>query len=159
MKVMGIDPGTLKMGVGLIEKKNNTMETLFYQTVKMNNRLSLHRRLQQIYHEALRIFKKWHPDVVALEDIYYGISFKSAIRIGEARSAVILAATEQNIDVIEYSPARVKSAVCGFGKAAKVQVQNMVKQILNLRELPPSDAADALALAICHINNKTIIVC
>ena len=155
MKVMGIDPGTLKMGVGLIESRNNTLETLFYQTVKINNKLSLHKRLQRIYEEALHIFKECHPDIIALEDVYFGRNFKSAIRIGEARCAVILAATACDIRVVEYPPARVKSAVSGFGNAAKIQVQNMVKHILHLSELPPSDAADALAVAICHINKET----
>ncbi len=157
MKVMGIDPGTIKMGVGLVDARNATPEALYYQTITLGRKNSLHKRLKEIYEKSLSIFKKWQPDVIALEDVYYGMSFKSAIRIGEARCAVILAATEQNIRVIEYPPARVKSAVAGFGRAAKIQVQHMVKQILALKELPPSDAADALALAICHINDKTKI--
>jgi len=156
MKVMGIDPGTVKMGVGVIENASNSFETLFYKTVHIDSKLPLHRRLQRIHIETLRLLEIWHPDVIALEDVYYGLNFKAAIRIGEARCAVILAAAGHDIEVVEYSPARVKSAVCGFGRAAKVQVQNMVKSILRLKEIPPSDAADALALAICHSNNAAL---
>lgn len=153
---MGIDPGTFKMGIGLIERKKDTLEALFYKTVTINRKLSLHKKLQRIQNEALHIFETWQPDVVALEDVFFGVSFKSAIRIGEARCSVILAAMQQNIAVFEYPPTRVKNAVCGFGRAAKIQVQSMVKQILHLKELPPPDAADALALAICHINNMCV---
>ena len=156
MKVMGIDPGTVKMGVGVIKHAPNSFEALFYKTVHIDSKLPLHQRLQRIYIETLLLLETWHPDVIALEDVYYGMSFKASIRIGEARCAVILAAVQHDIEVVEYPPARVKSAVCGFGRAAKVQVQKMVKSILQLKEIPPSDAADALALAICHSNNAAL---
>jgi len=152
MRVMGIDPGTLKMGVGIVDKKGATLIPSWYDTVTFSSKVSIHKRLEKIYQTITDLIAEWHPDVIALEDIFYGVSFKSAIRIGEARAAVILAATRAQIDVIEYPPTRVKNAVSGFGRAAKVQVQHMVKNILRLETVPQTDAADALALAICHIN-------
>jgi len=152
MLIMGIDPGTLKMGVGIVEKKGTALIPAWYDTITLSNKISIHVRLKKIFQTITDIISQWHPDVVALEDIFYGMSFKSAIRIGEARAAVILAATTAGVDVIEYPPTRVKSAVSGFGRAAKVQVQHMVKHILCLETVPQTDAADALALAICHIN-------
>jgi crossover junction endodeoxyribonuclease RuvC len=152
MKVMGVDPGTIRMGVALIEGTSRSYKPSFYETVSLNEKKSLHVRLNDIYVRLLDLMTEWTPDVLALEDIFHGASFKSAIRIGEARAAVIIAATQKGITVVEYSPTRVKSAVCGSGRAAKVQVQNMMKNIFSLRELPAPDAADALAIALCHIH-------
>jgi len=152
MKVMGVDPGTIRMGVALIEGSTRDFQTPFYTTVSLNQKRSLHTRLHDIYVKMQELLQEWKPDVLALEDIFHGASFKSAIRIGEARAAVILAATQYGITVIEYPPTRVKNAVCGSGRAAKVQVQNMVRHIFQLQELPESDAADALAIALCHMH-------
>ncbi len=149
---MGVDPGTVNVGVGFVENVEGEPKALHYETIALNKRHSMHKRLHAIYSEICKICNEWKPDIIALEDIFFGASFRSAVRIGEARCAVILAATECGIGVVEYPPARVKSSVCGFGRAAKVQMQNMVKHILHLKELPQTDAADALAIAICHIH-------
>ena len=156
MRIMGIDPGTIKMGVGLIEKQANKITPLFYTTLHVAAKKGIHERLKTIYNESIKIFDEWKPDIIALEDVFYGKSFRSAIRIGEARSAVILAAMNKNIAIVEYAPAKVKSAVSGSGRAVKVQVQNMVKHILRLKELPPFDSADALAVAITHSNHDQL---
>ncbi len=152
MKVMGVDPGTIKMGVALIDGTTRTFSTPFYTTVSLGQKRALHTRLFDIFKTIQELLTEWQPDVLALEDVFHGANFKSAIRIGEARAAVILAATQHGIKVIEYPPTRVKSAVCGSGRAAKVQVQNMVRHILKLNEVPASDAADALAIALCHVH-------
>jgi len=152
MKVMGVDPGTIRMGVAIVEGSSYDFAALFHKTVSLNQKRSLHERLNTIFITVCDLLDEWKPDIIALEDIFHGASFKSAIRIGEARAAVILAATQTGIKVVEYPPTRVKSAVCGSGRAAKIQVQNMVKNIFQLDELPPSDAADAIAIALCHMN-------
>lgn len=152
MKIMGVDPGTIRMGVAIIRGSSRVFKAPFYQTVTLGQKQSLHERLHMIFITICDLLDEWQPDVVALEDIFHGASFRSAIRIGEARAAVILAATQKGITVVEYPPARVKSAICGSGRAAKVQVQNMVKNILGLNDLPQADAADAIAIAICHMH-------
>ena len=154
MKVMGVDPGTLKMGVGVVEKKLNSMEAVFYTTLSVSNKVHLHERLRRLYDGVRDLIDKHQPDVIALEDVFFGVNVKAAIRIGEARCAVILAASQSGISVVEYLPTKVKSSVCGAGRAAKVQIQNMVKNILRLKEVPAPDAADALAIAICHVHNE-----
>jgi crossover junction endodeoxyribonuclease RuvC len=156
MQVMGIDPGTVKMGVGLIAEEKNMLNPLFFKTVSISSKLPLYKRLLYIYEVSHDLFKNYQPDVIALEDFFYALNFKIAIRIGEARCAVILAAAQCNIEVVEYLPTRVKQAVCGFGRASKIQMQHMVKNILHLESLPPSDTADALALALCHIHGNTM---
>ena len=108
------------------------------------------KRLKQIFEEICKIIEKYSPDVIALEDIFFGKNFSSAVKIGEVRGITILAATNYNIDVFEYSPAAVKKSVIGYGAAAKSQIQKMVTNLLNLKELPAKDASDALAVAICH---------
>jgi len=152
MKIMGVDPGTIRMGVAIVEGSTHEFKAPFYKTVSLNQKHSLHVRLKQIFTTICDLLDEWHPDIVAIEDIFHGANFKSAIRIGEARAAVILAATQKGIDVVEYPPTRIKSAVCGSGRAAKIQVQNMVKNIFGFSELPPSDAADAIAIALCHMH-------
>ncbi len=152
MRIMGVDPGTIRMGEAILDGSTKKFESLFHTTVALKQKRSIHKRLHDIYCAVQELIEEWNPEVLALEDVFHGVSFKSAIRIGEARAAVILAATACNTPVVEYLPTRVKSAVCGSGRAAKIQVQNMVRSILGLRELPETDAADALAIAICHMH-------
>ena len=106
--------------------------------------------MKQIFEEICKIIEKYSPDVIALEDIFFGKNFSSAVKIGEVRGIAILAATNYNIDVFEYPPATVKKSIIGYGTAAKSQIQKMVINLLNLKELPAKDASDALAVAICH---------
>lgn len=153
MRIMGVDPGTLKMGVGIIEKTDRGERPIMYTTLKASSKKHVHSRLRFLFDSVRDIIEEFKPDVVALEDVFFGVNVKSAIRIGEARSVVILAANLAGLDVKEYLPTKVKSAVCGNGRAAKVQVQQMVRVILSLRQTPESDAADALAIALCHLNS------
>jgi crossover junction endodeoxyribonuclease RuvC len=140
------------MGVAIVDGSTYEYKASFHKTVVLNQKHSLHARLNQIFLTICDLLDEWSPDIVALEDIFHGASFKSAIRIGEARAAVILAAAQKGIEVVEYPPTRVKSAVCGSGRAAKIQVQKMVKNIFGFEEVPPSDAADAIAIALCHMH-------
>ena len=157
MKVMGIDPGTVRVGFGFVEE-HSTMTTFRagrYGAISIPSKETLPNRLKIIHESLLAILEEEKPAVVAVEEAFYGKSVKSAMRIGEGRAVAILAAARAQIPVFEYSPAVVKKAVTGRGGAHKVQVQEMVRIILNLPERPdPSDAADALAIAICHLHRK-----
>ncbi|MCD6093517.1 MAG: crossover junction endodeoxyribonuclease RuvC [Candidatus Omnitrophica bacterium] len=150
MRILGIDPGTVITGFGVIEKKENKLRVIDYGIIKPKVRLSLVQRLKYIYEEINQIIKKNNLNILVIEDIFFHKNFRSAAKIGEARSVAILAAANQNLEVIEYLPTEIKQSVTGNGRASKVQVQNMVKRILGLSEIPFSDAADALAAAICH---------
>jgi crossover junction endodeoxyribonuclease RuvC len=153
MLVLGIDPGTWKTGVGVVDFQKAGLVSRHYETLvlkKDRENLSLAKRLQKLYDNLLQIIKIYQPDVLALENIFYGLNFNSAVRIGEARAVAILAATHFNIAVAEYTPTHIKKAIVGNGQASKTQIQFMVRHLLNLKENPPTDAADALAAAICH---------
>jgi len=150
VRILGIDPGTVITGFGVVEKKENKLRVIDYGIIKPKSRLSLVQRLKYIYKEINQIIKKNNLDILVIEDIFFHKNFRSAAKIGEARSVAILAAANQNLEVIEYLPTEIKQSVIGNGRASKVQVQNMVKRILGLSEIPFSDAADALAAAICH---------
>lgn len=156
MRVLGIDPGTWKTGVGMVVREKAGLRALHYETLEVQdvrNKVSLAKRLKRIHDGLQEIFKIYRPDVVALEDVFYSESFKTAIRIGEARAVAILTATDFGVEVVEYPPARVKQAVSGNGVAVKTQMQFMVRHLLKLRTNPEPDSADALALAICHFQH------
>ena len=152
LKVLGIDPGSYVTGYGIVEKQKSQLHHIGHGEIKTSRMTSRSSCLTSIYHRLLEVIEKTAPDVAAIEDIFYGKNVKSLIRQGEVRGVAILAASQRNLPIYEYSPLEVKKAVVGYGRAEKIQVQNMVKAILNLSEIPPSDAADALAVAICHSN-------
>ena len=156
MKVLGVDPGMNIAGYGLIEVQGKKMSAGPFGCIKTSNRMRFSQRLTKIYNELSEVISNYKPEVVAVEGVFYSKNIKNAIRMGEARGLVILAATNYNLDVIEYSPKEVKKAVVGYGNAAKSQVKAMVQNILKLKSLPKEDdVADALAIAICHIHSKT----
>lgn len=152
MRVLGIDPGNSITGYGVVEKQRNGLHHVLYGEVKMAKAASRSSCLVMIYDNLLEVIDRSSPDVIAIEDIFYGKNIKSLIRQGEARGVVILACSHRHIPIYEYTPLEIKKAVVGYGRAEKNQVQTMVKAILRLPELPPVDAADALAVAICHVN-------
>lgn len=125
--------------------------------IRLSREEPLSSRLTKIYNNLLEVINQSSPDVIAIEDIFYGKNAKSLIKQGEVRGVAILAGSHKNIPVQEYSPLEVKKAVVGYGRAEKIQVQEMVKAILRLSELPSEDAADALAVAICHIHSLKAI--
>lgn len=150
MKILGIDPGTRNTGVGLIEAQGNHYKVLAYEVVRAKAKEAIAERLFTIHTELRRIIKEYDPDVVSLENVFYGKDLKAMVKIGEARACAMLAASEHGVSVVEYAPAQIKKSVAGNGAATKDQMQQMVKRLLNLKEVPPPDAADALAIAICH---------
>ncbi len=154
MIILGIDPGFARIGYGIIEEKNKNLRVLDYGCLATPTSLSFERRLKKIHDDIGGLIKKFHPDIFAVEKIFFCRNAKTAINVGEARGVAILAATKRNLKIREFTPLQVKQAITGYGKAEKQQMQKMVKILLNLKEIPkPDDAADALALAICGTSN------
>ena len=151
MKVIGIDPGTAACGYGIVQESAGRLRSLghgWWQT-KADERPEL--RLKKIFDGVAGLVAEHRPDAVALEESFVGVDARTALSVGQARGAVLVACAQAGVECTEYAPARVKQAVCGYGRAEKVQVQRMVKTILALEQPPtPSHAADALAVAICH---------
>jgi crossover junction endodeoxyribonuclease RuvC len=157
LRVLGIDPGIHITGYGVIEKQKSGLKYVMHGEIRMAKGLPLSSRLSMIYDNLLEVIDQSSPDAIVVEDVFYGKNIKSLIRQGETRGVVILAGSHKRIPVYEYTPLEVKKAVVGYGRAEKSQIQNMVKAILHLSDLPPADAADALALAICHINSSKVV--
>jgi len=154
MRVLGIDPGLNITGFGVVERQSvHDLQLIRYGVIRTDSKWSLPERLYRIHRGVEEIILSEHPDVLAIEDIFYAENVKTAIVMGHARGAVIVAGMRSNIPVFEYSPREVKMSVVGNGGAAKNQVQFMVRSLLKLREpVQPLDASDALAVAICHSN-------
>jgi crossover junction endodeoxyribonuclease RuvC len=152
LKILGIDPGSRITGYGAIEKKKTGLVELTRGEINLARQECFSSCLVAIYDQLLKVIDRIVPDAIAIEDIFYGKNIKSLIKQGHVRGVAILAGACRRIPVFEYTPLEIKQAVVGYGRAEKVQVQKMVKVILNLSELPQADAADALAVAICHIN-------
>ena len=152
MKVLGIDPGSRVTGYGVVEKQRNGLIALLQGDVRLASNDSLSSFMITLYNQLLAVIDDIEPDAMAIEDIFYGKNVKSLIKQAHVRGVVILAGAIRQIPVFEYSPLEVKQAVVGYGRAEKSQVQKMVTTILHLAKIPPADAADALAVAICHIN-------
>ncbi|MBU2234636.1 MAG: crossover junction endodeoxyribonuclease RuvC [Proteobacteria bacterium] len=151
-RVLGIDPGSHVTGYGVVEKARNGLRWVVHGEIRPVKGALLSACLQTVYDGLREVIRKAAPDALAVEDIFYGKNVRSLIRQGHVRGVAILAGKYSVSPVYEYSPLEIKKAVVGYGRAEKGQVQMMVRAILNLSELPPPDAADALAVAICHIN-------
>ena len=152
MRVLGIDPGSRVTGYGAVEKQRKGLFELAQGEIKLKRQECLSSCLVNIYDQLLGVIDRTNPDAIAIEDIFYGKNIKSLIKQGHVRGVAILAGAYRRIPIFAYTPLEIKQAVVGYGRAEKGQVQKMVKAILQLSQLPPADAADALAVAICHIN-------
>ncbi|MFH0963241.1 MAG: crossover junction endodeoxyribonuclease RuvC [Planctomycetota bacterium] len=151
MRVLGIDPGTSRTGWGLVEQRGNRLAALDYGAISIPRDKPFCEKLVQLYGELAGVLRRARPDAAAIEDVFYGQNVRTALVMGQARGAAMLAVAHAGVALYEYEPARVKKAVVGNGRAHKVQVQEMVRVLLGLAQVPePDDAADALALAICH---------
>ncbi len=151
MKILGVDPGTRIVGYGVVHKAGNRLTHVTHGTVAPGRNPTIPERLRAIFEGLLEVIDAHEPDVVSVEKVFYGKSVTSAMRIGEGRAVVLLAAALRDLPVAEYAPAVVKKALVGSGSADKSQVARMVKALLSLDEVPKSeDASDALAIAICH---------
>jgi crossover junction endodeoxyribonuclease RuvC len=154
MRVLGVDCGTEYTGFGIVELgQDDSLVCLTCGAIKLSPREPLPHRLAIIFERLGAIIQEHHPDTVAIEDVFYALNVKSALKLGQVRGVAMLAASAAGLEVSEYSPLSIKSAVVGYGRAEKPQVQLMVTRLLKLSEVPePPDAADALAIAICHVH-------
>ncbi|MGA2780877.1 MAG: crossover junction endodeoxyribonuclease RuvC [Smithella sp.] len=152
MRILGIDPGSHVTGYGIIEKEGNYLRHVLHGEIKAKKNSLLSTMLISIYQQLSSVITQTAPQAIALENIFYGKNVRSLIKQAQVRGVVIFAGADKGIPIFEYSPLEVKKAVVGYGRAEKRQVQIMVKAILKLPVLPPADAADALATAICHAN-------
>ncbi|MEE9365255.1 MAG: crossover junction endodeoxyribonuclease RuvC [Dehalococcoidales bacterium] len=152
MRVLGIDPGTVTMGYGVVDSNNDDLSMVDCGALVTSERSPIGERLCYLYRQLLCIIENYQPDMVAVEQPFVSINARSALAIGRAQAIALLAAATQDIPAYEYTPTRVKQSVANYGASSKAQVQEMVRLQLNLKEVPqPNDAADALAVAICHL--------
>ena len=157
MRVLGIDPGTATTGYGVVEETEEGLRVLAYGVVTTPPDLSLPQRLQAIYRELRRLVREWQPDAAAVEELYFNVNVRTAMGVGQARGVALLAMADEGLTVAEYGPGEVKQALTGYGGAEKRQMQEMVRMLLGLPSIPrPDDAADALAVAICHLHSARL---
>lgn len=157
MRVLGIDPGTAITGYGIVEEEAGGIRALAFGAIRTRPDRPLAARLQLIYRAVRRLARKWQPTAAAVEELFFGSNVRTALSVGQARGVVLLALADAGLEVIEYTPLMVKQAVTGYGGADKVQMQEMVRLLLGLAEPPcPDDAADALAVAICHLHSSRL---
>jgi len=155
MIILGIDPGTATTGYGVIETEGNRFRVVDYGCILTKANTPLDERLEKIHLGLELLLKKHQPFEVAVEELFFSSNAKTAMAVGQARGVVLLTCRKNHCPIAEYTPNQVKNAICGYGKADKCQVQKMVKMLLSLEVLPkPDDAADALAIAICHANSR-----
>jgi crossover junction endodeoxyribonuclease RuvC len=159
MRVLGIDCGTEYTGFGVVELcVDGKLICVTCGAVKLSPRDPLPSRLATVFTRLGAIIQEHQPDNVAIEDIFFALNVKSALKLGQVRGVAMLAASTAGLGVTEYAPLTIKSAVVGYGRAEKQQVQHMVTRLLNLAEIPePPDAADALAIAICHLHTAATL--
>lgn len=157
MITLGIDPGTATSGYGLITEKNDRLVFVDHGVIKTSNKDDSHVRLKNIFAGFKELIVAYKPKHIAIEKLFFGVNTKTAMAVGQARGVLLLLAAQFGIQIAEYSPMEVKLAVTGYGKADKKQIQQMVKSLLRLDDIPkPDDAADALAIAICHQHSRKI---
>src|SRR5215831_17212019 len=158
MRVLGIDCGSEYTGYGVVEDVGGRLVCCVHGAIRLKQRDPIALKLQQIFSSLTSVIAEHRPEMVAIEDVFYAVNVKSALKLGQVRGVALLAASSSGLDVAEYAPLAIKSAVVGYGKAEKLQVQQMVMRLLNLEAPPqPSDAADALAIAICHIHTASTL--
>jgi crossover junction endodeoxyribonuclease RuvC len=153
--VLGIDPGTATTGYGVVGMaEDGQLALLACGVIRTPAGEPMHLRLRELYDDLRRIIVEFRPDALAVEKLFFGRNVTTALSVGQARGAVLLAAAMDNLALAEYTPAEVKQAIAGHGSAEKQQVQEMVKRLLNLPFIPqPDDAADGVAVAVCHLQS------
>ena len=154
LRILGIDPGIAIVGFGVIEYDNMNFKVIDYGAITSPAHTPVPSRLKMIYDDLTYVIEKYKPDEMAIEELFYNNNAKTVINVAQARGVALLASTNRNVEIFEYTPPQVKIAVSGYGRADKKQIQQMTKMILNLEKIPkPDDTADALAIAICHAHS------
>jgi crossover junction endodeoxyribonuclease RuvC len=157
MKVLGIDPGTAITGWGLVSREGDALTLLDYGTISTSPDTALPQRLQNIYRELGHIASHHQPDAAAVEKLFFNKNARTAMAVGQARGVALLAMADAGLPLHEYTPLEVKQSVSGYGRASKEQIQKLVQMLLGLDFIPqPDDAADAIAVAICHIHSSRL---
>jgi crossover junction endodeoxyribonuclease RuvC len=157
MLVLGIDPGTAITGWGLVSREGDELALVDYGTVRTSRDASLPQRLQILHQELGQVISNHQPSAVAVEKLFFNKNVRTAMTVGQARGVALLAVAEAGLPVHEYTPLEVKHSVCGYGRASKEQIQKLVQLLLGLDFIPqPDDAADAIAIAICHIHSSRL---
>lgn len=151
MVIIGIDPGLATIGFGVIDYTGNRFKTLDYGVLSTPAHTPVPERLEKIFTDATALFAKYRPDAISMEELFFSKNVTTGIPVAEARGVLLLAAQKAGINVYEYNPGEVKQSIVGYGKAEKRQVMEMTRMMLHLEKIPrPDDAADALAMAVCH---------
>jgi crossover junction endodeoxyribonuclease RuvC len=154
MRVLGIDPGSETLGWGVVEGSGLKYSLVDFGTVRSSPREAFSRRLAKIYHGVSEVVEKFRPDVLSIEEAFYATNVSVAMKLGQVRGVVLLLGEQQGLSIAEYAPRLIKQTVVGYGNAEKHQVQEMVRILLRMKSIPtPHDAADALAIAICHFHH------
>jgi len=159
MAVIGIDPGTALTGYGIVEElRNQSLRVIGFGVIRTESTDKPEIRLKKIFAQLNEILSLYKPETGAVEKLFFQRNTRTAMSVGQARGVAILSLAEAGLSIYEYGPVEIKQAVVGYGRASKNQVQQMVKMLLNLQEIPkPDDAADALAVAICHIHSRKML--
>lgn len=153
MRVLGVDCGSECTGYGVVEGQGSALAFVAAGGIRLSTRQPLELRLKKVFDELSRLIAEHQPEVVAIEDVFYSVNAKSALKLGHVRGVAMMAAAQHALPVAAYAPLAIKSSVVGYGRAEKSQVQAMVARLLRLEKPPePPDAADALAIAICHLH-------
>ena len=157
MIILGIDPGTAITGYGLVSHEGNHLKRITHGVIRTSPELPMATRLSRIYQGLGELMAQYQPEVVAVEELFFNKNVRTALAVGQARGVILLSAATAGLEIAEYTPLQVKQAVVGYGRAEKMQVQEMVRVLLCLSEIPkPDDAADALAIAICHAHSRKV---
>jgi crossover junction endodeoxyribonuclease RuvC len=157
MRVLGIDPGTATTGYGVVEEAKGKLQALAFGAIRTPAKQPLPARLQSIYRGVRDLVTEWDPSQAAVEELFFSSNARTAMSVGQARGVTLLALADAGLPIAEYTPLTIKQAVTGYGSADKAQIQEMVRLLLEMDQTPrPDDAADALAVAICHLNSAKL---
>ncbi len=152
MRVLGIDPGTVRMGVGIVETQGSSYKLIHYGVLKFSSSEAMSLRLGKIFNFVQKTIQEFNVDAVSIEDVFFSVNAKSALKLGQGRGVAIAAAVTLGVEVFEYTPREIKKAVSCYGGATKEQVSQMVGFLVGVKDIKPYDAADAIAISICHLN-------
>lgn len=159
LRILGIDPGVAIVGFGVLDTDNGQHQLVKCGVITTPAHTRLSSRLNSIYLDMMELIATFHPDVIAIEELFFNTNITTGISVAHARGVILLACYQSGVEVFEYTPSQVKQAVVGYGKAKKPQVMDMVKRILRLQDVPkPDDAADAVAIALCHARSSTSLL-
>ena len=159
MRILGIDPGYGITGFGLIEAERNQFKLLHCGAITTPAGMDFSARLEIIYHDMTELLQVAKPDCVAIEELFFGQNVTTGIGVAQSRGVILLAVRQAGLEISQYKPMQIKQAVVGYGNATKHQVMDMTKRILNLTQMPkPDDAADAIAIALCHARSSTSLI-